>query len=170
MGETDTGRSEPAYQKKGCDIMECRDVMNPIQTSLFVDDPASTAIDFMVEKHMGLVPVIDREGVFVGMLSGDRLMNFMLPREVSMMRGEKYASYVRESREELRERLEKLRKRPIGELVDRFVKVAYPDSGLINAIIDISEKQFVIPIVERETKKLVGAISFFSVLSALEEK
>ncbi|MFC1858844.1 HPP family protein [Thermodesulfobacteriota bacterium] len=150
--------------------MECRDVMAPIQTSLFADDPASTAIDFMVEKHMGLVPVVDREGVFVGLLSGDRLMNFMLPKQVSMMRGEKYASYLRESPGELRERLDELRKRPIGDLVDRFASVAYPDTGLIDAMIKISEKQFVIPIVDRDNNKLVGAISFFSLLHALKEK
>ncbi|MBC8391839.1 MAG: CBS domain-containing protein [Deltaproteobacteria bacterium] len=150
--------------------MECQEIMNPIKTSLFAEDPASTAIDFMLEKHMGLVPVVDKDGVFVGLLSGDRLMHFMLPRTVSMMRGKKYAGFVRESREELKERLDELRLRTIGELVDRFASVAYPDTGLIDAMIMLSEKQNVIPIVERETKKLVGAISFFTILNKIEEK
>jgi len=150
--------------------MECKDVMAPIKTTLYVEDPASTAIDFMMEKHMGLVPVVDRQGVFVGLLSGDRLMHFMLPKSVSMMRGKKYASFLREGREELRERLEELRRHPIGDLVDRNVKVAYPDTGLVDAMIDLCEKQFVVPIVERETRKLLGAVSFFSVLHALKEK
>ncbi len=145
-------------------------MMAPIKTSLFAEDPASTAIDFMVEKHMGLVPVVDRNNVFVGLLSGDRLMHFMLPKTVSMMRGQKYASFVRESREELQERLEELRGCTIGELVDRTGKVAYPDTGLTDAMINLSEKHFVIPIVERETNKLLGAISFFSILHALKEK
>jgi CBS-domain-containing membrane protein len=119
---------------------------------------------------MGLVPVVDKNEVFVGFLSGDRLMHFMLPKTVSMMRGKKYASFVRESREELSERLADLRRRPIGELVDRRAAVAYPDTGLIDAMIKISEKQYVVPIVERKTHKLVGAISFFTVLHALEGK
>lgn len=150
--------------------MECQKIMTPVKTSLFAEDPASTAIDFMIEKHMGLVPVVDKDGVFVGLLSGDRLMHFMLPRTVSMMRGKKYAGFVRESREELKERLDELRHRTIGELVDRFASVAYPDTGLTDAMIMLSEKQNVVPIVERETKKLIGAISFFTILNKIEEK
>lgn len=143
--------------------------MAPIKISLYADDLASTAIDFMMEKHMGLVPVVDRDNVFVGLLSGDRLMHYMLPKTVSMMRGQKYASFVRETPEDLQERLDELRQRPIGELVEQNAKVAYPDTGLTDAIINLSEKQFVIPVVERVTNKLLGAISFFSVLHALKE-
>ena len=150
--------------------MECQKIMIPIKTSLFAEDPASTAIDFMLEKHMGLVPVVDKNGIYVGLLSGDRLMHFMLPRTVSMMRGKKYASFVRESLEDLEERLDELRHRPIGELVDRFASVVYPDTGLTDVMIMLSEKQNVVPVVERETKKLVGAISFFTILNAIKEK
>ena len=150
--------------------MECQEIMIPIKTSLFAEDPASTAIDFMLEKHMGLVPVADKDGVYVGLLSGDRLMHFMLPRTVSMMRGKKYASFVRESLEDLEERLDELSDRPIGQLVDRFASVAYPDTGLTDVMIMLSEKQNVVPVVERETKKLVGAISFFTILNAIKEK
>ena len=60
--------------------MECREIMRPIARSLFAEDSAATAIDFMMESHMGLVPVVDKDGVFVGLLSGDRLMHFMLPK------------------------------------------------------------------------------------------
>lgn len=150
--------------------MECHEIMRPIKTSLFAEDSAATAIDFMIENHMGLVPVVDKDGVFVGLLSGDRLMNFMLPKTVSMMRGKKYASFVRERLEDLKERLDALRQRSIMELVDRFASVAYPDTGLTDAMIMLSEKQNVVPIVDRKTKKLVGAISFFTILNAIEEK
>lgn len=149
--------------------MECRHVMRPIHTRLFADDPAGMAIDFMRAKHMGLVPVVDRDAVFVGLLSGDRLMHFMLPTAVAMMRGKKYASYVRESAEDLRERVADVRTRRIGDLVDRDVAVAYPDTGLVDAMILLSEKQFVVPVVARGSRKLLGAISFFTVLDALEE-
>mgnify|MGYP001185479014 FL=1 len=149
--------------------MECKDLMQSIHTKLFAEDPSSTAIDFMIEKHVGLAPVVDREGVFVGLLSGNRLMHFMLPKSLSMMRGKKYASYLRESKQELRERLNELRKKTIGDLLDRNVKVAYPDTGLIDAIVNLSERQYVVPVVERETNKLLGAISFFTVLNALKE-
>ena len=149
--------------------MECQEIMKPVKTLLYADDVASTAIDFMVRNHMGLVPVVDRQDVFVGLLSGDRLMHFMLPKSVSMMRGKKYASFLQETHDDLKERLADLRQLTISELVDREVKVAYPDTGLTDALISLSENQNVVPIVERETNKLIGAISFFTVLNALEK-
>lgn len=149
--------------------MECRDIMTSVETRLYEDDPVETAIDFMVDRHMGLVPVVDRKEIFVGLLSGDRLMHFMLPTSISMPDGLKSASFVRETREEMKERLERICQRPISDLVDRNVTVAYPETGLIDAMIKMSEKQFVIPVVERATGRLLGAISFFTVLRALED-
>jgi len=149
--------------------MECKDIMRTIDTVICEDDPASSVIDVMVERRIGLIPVVDREGGFVGLLSGDRLMHFMLPKTIHMMRGKKYAGYLRESREELRERLDELRQRPICDLVDRNAQVAYTDTGLIDAMLLITGKQFVVPVLDRETGKLVGAISFFTVLKSLEE-
>lgn len=147
--------------------MECQEIMHPVETPLYADDPAATVIDFMLTKHTGMVPVTDRSGVFVGVVGGDRLAHFLLPKTVSMMRGKKNASYFRESREELSERLHALRECTIADLVDTNVKVAHPDTGLINAIMILSERQQVVPIVERGTRKLLGAISFFTVLNAL---
>lgn len=148
--------------------MDCKTVMAPIRVSLFADDPAGTAIDFMVEKHMGLVPVVDRAGKFVGLLSGDRLMHFMLPPSITMMRGAKRVSYLRESREELQERLDALRQRKVGDLVDPQAKVAHVDSPLADVLMLITEKQYVVPVVD-DSNVLLGAISFFSVLHALRE-
>ncbi|CAN2040385.1 CBS domain-containing protein [Candidatus Magnetomoraceae bacterium gMMP-15] len=150
--------------------MECNEIMNPVKIHLFAEDPSSKAIDFMNKKHIGLVPVVNRDNVFVGLLSGDRIIHFILPRTISMMRGKQYAGYLRESCEELKERLDELCQHPIGDLVDSNVMVAYPDTGVIDAMLIISEKQYVVPIVERETNKLVGAISFFTILNALKGK
>ncbi len=150
--------------------MECKDIMRSIDTVIYEDDPASSVIEVMVDRHIGLIPVVNRDGVFVGLLSGDRLMHFMLPKTIHMMRGKKYAGYLRESREELIERLEDVKRRPVSELVDRNVEVAYTDTGLVDAMLLLSGKQFVVPVVERRTHKLVGAISFFTVLHSLKEE
>lgn len=158
--------------------MDCKTVMAPIKTSLYTDELASGVIDFMVEKHMGLVPVTERDGTFAGLISGDSLMKFLLPRTLSAMGGglfrrgfklHKRASYLNESAEEMQVRLEALRKRPIGELLERKIKVAHPDTPLIDALMMIKDKQYVVPVVD-DDNKLVGAISFFSVLYGLHEE
>ena len=144
--------------------------MTPISVSLYADDPLSSAIDFMMDKHMGLVPVVDRDDSFVGLLAGDRLMHAILPPTLTYVRGMTRVSYLRESREDLAERLDDLRTKPIRAVVDTHVKTVRPDSPLIDALMLLSQKQHVVPVVEPEGGRLVGAISFFTVIGAVEEK
>jgi len=153
--------------------MDCKSVMAPIRTTLFADEPAAKLIDFMVEMHMGLVPVTERDGTFAGLASGDSMMHFLLPKTISVMsrvkRGMKHASYLDETSEEMQERLEEIRERTIGELVDRHVKTVGPETPLIDALMMITGKQYVVPVVD-DGNRLLGAISFFSVLYALREE
>jgi len=157
--------------------MDCKTIMAPIKVRLYTDQMAGTAIDFMVENHMGLVPVTKRDGTFAGMVSGDHLMKFLLPRSLSSLTGgsrhkgfslHKRASYLNESAFEMQERLTQLRGRPIAELLDSAVKIARLDTPVIDALMMIKDKQYVIPVVD-DDHKLVGAISFFSVLHMLDE-
>ena len=153
--------------------MDCKTMMAPIKTALYADEPAGRAIDFMVEKHMGLVPVTERDGTFAGLISGDSLMQFMLPKAISvfskMGSAMKQASYLHETAEEMQERLEDVRGKTIGELADKEVKSVTPETPLIDALMLITGKQYVVPVVD-ETNKLLGAISFFSVLYGLNEE
>lgn len=155
--------------------MDCKTVMAPIKVCLYTDEKAGDVIDFMVEKHMGLVPVTERDGRFAGLVSGDSLMGFLLPKALSSM-GKlfrhgalKRVSFLHETAEDMNERLDNLRERPIGEMLDRNVKVATPDTPLIEALMMIRDKQYVVPVVD-EDKKLLGAISFFSVLYGLRDE
>jgi len=92
----------------------------------------------------------------------------MLPHSLMMMRGMKRASYLNESCEELKERLDELSSKPISTIMNTHEKVVYPDTPLSDAMFILSENQNVVPVVEKETGKMLGAISFFSVLRAVE--
>jgi CBS domain-containing protein len=141
--------------------------MRPTTTSLYADQPIASAIDFILGSHMGLVPVVDRGERFVGLLSGDRLMHALLPKHLTMVRGMDRMGYLRESLEELRERLEELDGRPIAEVMDTRCEVARPDTPLIQAHKILSGTQFVVPVVDPEHGTLLGAISFFTILILL---
>ena len=55
--------------------MDCKTVMAPIKVKLYADELAGNVIDFMVEKHMGLVPVVERDGTFAGLASSPSSIN-----------------------------------------------------------------------------------------------
>ena len=79
----------------------------------------------------------------------------------------KHAAYLDESAEEMHERLYGVRDKQIGDLVDRSVKTANLGTPLIEALMLITSNQYVVPVVDKDNK-LVGAISFFSVLYGLD--
>lgn len=155
--------------------MDCKSVMAPIKVRLFADEPVGDVIDFMVNKHMGLVPVTNRDGTFAGMVSGDHLMKFLLPKVLSTVGTGVHratmaaASYLDESATEMQERLDDLRTRSVGEVLEHGVETVTPDTPLIDALMKIKGKQYVVPVVDGENM-LLGAISFFSVLYALREE
>ncbi len=47
--------------------------------------------------------------------------------------------------------------------------MVHPDTPLIDAILQLSQNHNVVPVVDPDSGKLLGAISFFTVLKALEE-
>ncbi len=151
-------------------MLVCGEIMRAMKTCLYADDPTETAVAFMSEKHMGLVPVVERNETFAGLLSGDRLMHLMLPKHLTMIRGLNRMSYLRESKEELLERLEELSQRPIREVMDERAKVVHLDTPMIEAQKILAGTQFVVPVVDKETRKLLGAISFFTILSLLRDE
>lgn len=148
-------------------MLTCREVMHPTTTSLYADEPLGKAIDFIMEHHMGLVPVVDRQERFVGVLSGDRLMRALLPKHLTMVRGLDRMGYLRESQEELRERLDELAQHPISAVMEPRAEVVHPDTPLIEAHTILSGTQFVVPVVDPDNGRLLGAISFFTILSLL---
>jgi len=141
--------------------------MSPVKTRLYADQPAGTAIDFMRTHHMELVPVVDRDDKFVGLLSSEILMRMLLPRSIGMMRGIKHASYLRETPEDLQNRLDDIRLQTTGDLVSSYAQTVHPDAALTDALMAMSDRQYIVPVVD-DGDKLIGAISYFSIMHAME--
>ena len=149
--------------------MDCRTCMSPVKTRLYADQPAGSVIDFMREHHMELVPIVDRENHFVGLLSAGALMRMLLPRSIGMMRGIKHASYLRETPEDLQDRMDEIRNKPLADLVTPYAQTVHPEAALADALLAINDQQFVVPVVD-DDNKLVGAISYFSIMHAVEQE
>jgi CBS-domain-containing membrane protein len=62
-----------------------------------------------------------------------------------------------------------IRQMLVSDLVDTHALTVRPDAGLVDALMVISERQYVVPVVD-EDRKLVGAISYFSIMHAVESE
>ncbi len=111
--------------------LDYQSVMRQTTTSLYEDEPLSSAIEFMTKNRMGLTPIVNREETFVGMLSGDQVMRALLPKGLSITRGRAGEKELHEALAELIGRLGKAGDQTIHKIMDRHAKVVRPDTPLI---------------------------------------
>ena len=95
-------------------------------------------------------------------------MRMLLPKSIGMMRGIKHASYLRESVKEMQARMDDIRSHKIGDLLDPYAKTVHPDAPLVDALLLISNRQYIVPVVD-DDRLLLGAISYFSIMHAVDE-
>jgi CBS domain-containing protein len=148
--------------------VECCTIMHSAPTRLHIDSTVREAIDLLIEHHMYNVPVVDRDEVFVGEISARKLIGLMLPVSLRMEMGLKHTGFMRESLGELRGRLDGVSEVDIAPYVATDITVVYPDSPLIDALMLLYHKYIRIPVVDRDSGRLVGGISLITLLRGLE--
>ena len=148
--------------------MECRTIMRSPATRLYLHNTVREAIDFLIGQHMYNLPVVDKDETFVGEISTKRLTGLLLPASLRMKHGLEHAGFMRDNLEDMRDRLAKVNNHTIEQYIAKDITVVYPDSPLMDALLLLYHKFIRIPVVERDSRRLVGGISFITVLRALE--
>jgi CBS domain-containing protein len=150
------------------DYVQCSAIMHSPPTHLYLDSTVHEAIELLIEHHMYNVPVVDRNGIFMGEISVRRLIGLLLPVSLSMDQGLKNTSFLRETLTDIKLRLGAVSSNPIAPYVATDITVVYPDSPLIDALMLLYHKYIRIPVVSRLDGRLVGAISLITLLRSLE--
>ena len=143
--------------------------MHQPPTHLYVDNTVNEAIELLIEHHMYNVPVVDRNDIFVGEISVRRLIGLLLPVSLSMEKGLKNTSFMRETLPDIKRRLGAVSSYPIEPYIATDIPVVYPDSPLIDALMLLYHKYIRIPVVNRSDGRLIGGISLITLLRALED-
>jgi len=150
------------------EAVQCGAIMHSPPTHLYIDSTVQEAIELLIEHHMYNVPVVDRNQVFAGEISVKRLIGLLLPVSLTMEKGLKNPGFMRESLEDIKRRLDAVSDKPIAPYVATDITVVYPDSPVIDALMLLYHKYIRIPVVDRNDGRLLGGISFITVLRALE--
>ena len=148
--------------------IECSAIMHSPPTHLYLDNTVHEAIQLLIDHHMYNVPVVDRDEVFAGEISVRRMVGLLLPVSLSMENGLQNTGFMRESLRDIKRRLDAVSERPIGQYIATDITVVYPDSPVIDALMLLYHKYIRIPVVTRDRRRLVGGISFITLLRAME--
>lgn len=141
--------------------MNATSLMDPHPKVLHPDDKLISAVELMMKHRFRRLPVVDHEGVFQGVFGVQCLLRLVLPKAVVMEDGLENIHFVRETLSDLRRRLKEVENEPIS-ICMHYEKIQIPpDLPLVEALRMLYLTRASLPVVEPDSGKLVGVISYF---------
>ncbi len=141
--------------------MNATSIMDPNPTVLKSTDLIKTAIGYIMEHRYRNLPVIDDEGRYLGSFGVHCLLKNVLPKAVTMEKGLKNVSFVQETLTDLRNRLAGMEDKPITMCMNTEAETVSPNTPLVESLLILYHARNSIPVVDPDTDKLLGVISYW---------
>lgn len=138
-------------------------LMDPHPTIVKPTDLISTAIEHVMTHRYRHLPVVDEEGRYLGIFGVNCLLRLVLPKAAIMEQGLSNVSFIYETVADLHDRLRGMAHEPISTCMRTDISTVYPDTPLVETLLNLYNSKSCVPVVERETRKLAGMISYFDV-------
>jgi CBS domain-containing protein len=143
--------------------MNALEAMDPNPTTLKPDDTISYAAECIMQNRYRNLPVIDNDQCYVGMFGVNCLLKQVIPRAVFLPNGLENVSFLHESFDDLYRRYAEVKDKPISICMNNDIKPVHPDTPLTDILIQLYETKSSIPVIERDTCKLLGMISYWEI-------
>lgn len=137
--------------------------MDPHPTVLHPSDTIGKGVQCIMEHRYRRLPVIDDEGRFTGVFGVNCLLRMVLPKAVVMEDGLRTVPFVRETLSDLHRRLKEVEDDPISLCMHYESAQVSPDTPLLETLLILYQTRASLPVVDTETGKLLGVISYFDV-------
>ncbi len=144
--------------------------MDPNPLVLHPTDTIGTAAGYIMTHRYRSLPVVDEEGRYLGVFGINCLLHLCLPKAVTVEQGLTSVPYVMDTLEDLRSHLREVIANPITKCLDKTVAVVHPDTPTTETLLTLYRTRLSLPVVEKETGRLVGMISYFNVGAAIMGK
>jgi len=126
-------------------------------------DKIETAAKYMMRSRYRSLPVVDENYCYIGMFGVNCLLKLVIPKAVFLPHGLENVSFIHESLEELYDRFHEVKDQPISACMNRDVKPISPQTGLTETMLQLYETRASIPVIEDDTCKLLGMISYWDI-------
>ena len=147
--------------------MTCTLIMSPNPVTLKTDDTVSKAANLLFKHHFRSIPVIDSDGKMVGQFSVHGLLGLMVPKIATMDKGLPRMPWVSDHIKDLQRRLKDCEDQPVEKYADKDYIVLHPDTPLTRTVLGLYHCHDNLPVIDPETDRLVGIISYWDVVSHL---
>jgi CBS domain-containing protein len=148
--------------------MTAQNLMNPNSVTLRPTDTVATAADHILKHHLRHVPVVDEQGRYIGTFSIYSLLRLTLPKAVTMQEGLTDVSFVNETAQDLARRLRGRRDEPVVNWLSKDDPIMHPDTPTLEVmLLMLRGRTTSVPVVDKNSHRLEGIISFWNVLETL---
>ena len=139
-------------------------LMNPHPSVLHKDELISAGMDKVMNHHYRNIPVVDDNGIYLGIFGVHCLLRMVLPKAVLVEGGLNTAPFVSDTLKDLRQRLKDVENKPVTYcLTQTDVTVVGPDTPLVETLLAVYHSHAGVPVVDPENQRLLGMISFSDV-------
>jgi CBS domain-containing protein len=144
-------------------IMFAESIMDPAPTSLKPTHKIRAAAECIMEKRYRAVPVIDDDGTYLGVFGVNCLLRQVIPRAAIIEDGLDNLAFVNETLADLHQRFREIEDKPVSFCMTQDAPTVHPDTPLVETLLVLYRNKSSLPVIERETGKLVGMISYWDV-------
>ena len=141
--------------------MTARSIMDPHPVVLHPKDHIRTAAEYIMKNRFRRIPVVDDDGRFLGVFGVNCLLRLVLPQAVIMEDGLESVHFTRETPADLYRRYLENSDMEIALCMDTDPETVGPDTPLLEAALILYRTKASLPVVDPETEKLLGVISYF---------
>jgi len=149
--------------------MTARLVMNPNPAVLQNTDKISLAADYVMQQRCRRLPVIDKDGKYVGVFGINCLLRLILPKAVLMKDGLETARFVKSSLSDLHHRFNEIMDEPVTLCMTEEATTVDPDTPLIETLRLLYGHMGSMPVVDSKNGKLLGTVTYWDVGRAILE-
>lgn len=143
--------------------MKASEVMDSNPTSLKPTDSIESGAEIIMNSRYRSLPVVDDDFCYVGMFGVNCLLKQVIPKAVFMNHGLENVSFIHESFEDLADRYNEVKHQPISICMSQEIQPVTPDTPLTETLLQLYETRASIPVIEEDSCKLLGMISYFDV-------
>ena len=151
--------------------MTVRTVMLTEPKAVLPEDTVPKAVDPMLQHGIRNIPVVDAQGRFLGSFTTVHLIQLLLPVSATMESGfgdVTDLTFVHDTLDDIRDRLQDVRSHKVGDYMDtKDIPFVDPDTSVIEAMLLLYKHRTHVPVVEKDTRRLVGVVSFKCILRAI---
>jgi CBS-domain-containing membrane protein len=141
--------------------MSCEKIMIRDPAWVREDDTIGMAAKQIVELHCISLPVVDSAGRLVGLFGIFDLLALLVPRVAVIGNLLPNLRFLSDDDAVMRQKFAELKDNPVKRAVNREAARVHPDTPLIEAIRLLCRNHLTIPVVEQNTERLVGMITYW---------